>query len=580
MQDMGNTSSAAKNTDQAIDSRGIALVVDDGATNRLVLKSLLSKRGFEVVMAEDGAKAVEIFQNTAIDIIFMDVMMPVMDGYEATRKIKALCNDTFVPILFLTEMTDEEALAECIAAGGDDFLTKPFSHIILESKINALERFRKVHNDVNRLYSQMRREEEFAAQVFSKAVIEANVGLDTIHSVLCPARTFSGDMLLTAYTPTRDVHVLLGDFTGHGLGAALGALPVSEVFRTMTAKGFSGDEILTAINDKLHRLLPIGMFMAAQFVRISADLTHASICNCGMPDIFLIGKDRDRIKEKFESSNLALGITGSFDARESVVHFVVENEDRIILASDGVAEACSPSGEAFGQALFESSILKPGAYAIDNIAAALDQFCGHAEQADDISMVEIPCTPDLIPPAKKEVSDSCISNHIATTKNNEFEISLTLHDQSLALINPIPQILAHIESLEGFSFDREALFTVLTELYVNALDHGVLALDASIKQSAEGFGEYFSLREQRINDLVDGFIKLSLNIIISSNRSVNFIIQVEDSGNGFDVSKMLHSTGEATALCGRGIPLIQEFSKSLEYNDSGNIATVLFQPHF
>jgi two-component system, HptB-dependent secretion and biofilm response regulator len=77
-----------------------------------------------------------------VDFVFMDVMMPVLDGYEAVRRIKELCRQKgrFCPVLFVTAASDDRALADCIACGGDDFLTKPFNHTIMRAKMRALER--------------------------------------------------------------------------------------------------------------------------------------------------------------------------------------------------------------------------------------------------------------------------------------------------------------------------------------------------------------------------------------------------------------------------------------------------------
>ncbi|MDH4133410.1 MAG: response regulator, partial [Gammaproteobacteria bacterium] len=117
-----------------------ALVVDDDPTNRIFLRALLEKEGYQVIVAEHGAQAIECFRTEVPEIIFMDVMMPVMNGYEATRRIKALAGDYFIPVIFLTALTDDEALARCIEAGGDDFLTKPYKQATLQSKIAAMRR--------------------------------------------------------------------------------------------------------------------------------------------------------------------------------------------------------------------------------------------------------------------------------------------------------------------------------------------------------------------------------------------------------------------------------------------------------
>ena len=80
------------------------LVVDDTETNRMILTVFLRRLGHNVVLAEDGAQAVAAFEREAPDLVLMDVMMPVMDGYEATRRIKALAGEHWVPVLFVSAL--------------------------------------------------------------------------------------------------------------------------------------------------------------------------------------------------------------------------------------------------------------------------------------------------------------------------------------------------------------------------------------------------------------------------------------------------------------------------------------------
>jgi len=103
-----------------------ALVVDDVKTYWLVLRAHLRSLGFVVREAEDGAAGVAVVRETLPDVILMDVMMPVMDGYQAATEIKRICGETFVPILFLPATGDDEAIERCISSGGDDYLCKPF----------------------------------------------------------------------------------------------------------------------------------------------------------------------------------------------------------------------------------------------------------------------------------------------------------------------------------------------------------------------------------------------------------------------------------------------------------------------
>jgi len=116
------------------------LVVDDTATNRQILSVFLKRLGHKVDLAEDGAQAVGLFASHAYDLVIMDVMMPVMDGYEATRRIKAMCGDRWVPVIFLSALDKDENLVTGLEAGGDDYLPKPVNFVVLEAKLNSLSR--------------------------------------------------------------------------------------------------------------------------------------------------------------------------------------------------------------------------------------------------------------------------------------------------------------------------------------------------------------------------------------------------------------------------------------------------------
>ena len=116
------------------------LVVDDTATNRQILQVFLKKLGFQVDVAVDGAQAVERFVAGNPDLVLMDVMMPVMDGYEATRRIKEICGDRWVPVVFLSALDKEENLVMGLDAGGDDYLHKPVNFVVLDAKLRSLKR--------------------------------------------------------------------------------------------------------------------------------------------------------------------------------------------------------------------------------------------------------------------------------------------------------------------------------------------------------------------------------------------------------------------------------------------------------
>lgn len=561
--------------------RGTALIVDDELSNRIILKSLLKKNGYEVIQAIDGADAVNKFSEHGADLVFLDIMMPVMGGYEAASKIKEITADHFVPIIFLTAMTDEDALARCIEVGGDDFLTKPLNHTLLRAKILAMERIRDLHRDLYQLYGRMQRDEEIAEQVFSNAVLADNVAFEHIRSLSRPADIFSGDILLTCFSPSNDLNILLGDFTGHGLAAALGALPVSEVFRSMSMKGFPPAQILSTINEKLSNMLPTGMFLATQYVSIDHELEHITVCNCGMPDLLILdGSNNNIIKQRISSSSLPLGIDSNLTFQDKMEVCIIKPGDHILLATDGVSEARNTHGELFGQARIDEIVKTQSnsSFVLDTITKQLEEFCGNAPQDDDITAAEIPCISLLfpekeLPKALSEVPHTSEPDHSSNLGDN-IDFNLTLNHGRLRKANPVPLLISCIQETVGLDKHRATLFTLLTELYVNALDHGVLGLSSKLKDTSDGFTHYLQEQERLLAILDEGSITIGLKIEPNATGG-KITICVEDSGNGFDF-RQKRGNALDTALCGRGLMLLEELCESLEYHDPGNKVVAVY----
>ena len=556
-------------------SPGKALIVDDEKTNRLILKSLLSKQGYQTIEAVNGQEAVDLFKTEAPNIIFMDVMMPVLDGYEATRQIKALSGKQFVPVIFLTAMSDEAALAQCIEAGGDDFLVKPYDKVILQSKIRSMQRIASLNHEVQGMYSMIRREQEIAESVYVNAIQSSNIQNSCLRQVVRPASIFSGDMVLSAYSPTRDLFFLTGDFTGHGLLAALGAMPVSEVFRAMTAKGFSAEEILVGINKKLKSMLPVGMFFGAQLVVVNHDLEHVRVFNAGMPEVLIVDGETNRIKHRLVSTGLPLGVEASIDPKELVQYAPIGYNDKILMHSDGLTEARNASDQEFGsERLFTSISNAPKDQIFDRVFLDLDRFCGqNTTQADDVTLVEITCVHEVLP--EIEIHDYIKPSSYMLGDRGEWTLSMRFNGARLRESNPVPILVNYLIEMEELEAERQSLFTVMTELYVNALDHGVLGLNSSLKSDPTGFGDYFEARESRLASLDSGYVIFNLSVEQEPDRR-SILLRIEDSGQGFDFDTHIPLPNSETAFSGRGILLIRDLCESLEYHGKGNIAMARF----
>jgi CheY-like chemotaxis protein len=552
------------------------LIAEDSAADRMLLSTIVRRQGHEVLTAANGAEAVKAFRQQRPQLVLMDAMMPVMDGFEAARQIKVLAGETLVPIIFLTSLTESEALARCLEAGGDDFLAKPYNQVILAAKIKAMDRLRRLQATVLQQRDQIARHHEYllneqrvAKAVFDKVAHSGCLSAPNIRYLQSPYALFNGDLLLAAFTPAGDMHVLLGDFTGHGLPAAVGAMPLAEVFYGMTAKGYGLSETLREMNAKLKRILPVDMFCCATMLCLSFQRRSVEVWNGGMPDGYLHSIASGE-RTPLTARHLPLGVLSpqSFDDRTEVFPMAVG--DRVFLLSDGVIDTCDANEQLFGverlQQVFAANRQPDELF--EEIEQALRDFRGEAR--DDVSMVEVSLleAAQLSPPAPV-YSDSGQSCPL------DWSVSFEFRAATLKRFNPLPYLLQLLLEVHGLRAQSGALYSVLAELYSNALEHGVLGLDSALKRDASGFARYYQQRNTRLDELQDGFVRVHLQVTPKGEGGC-LIVRVEDSGKGFDVARVMERPVDGVRLSGRGVSLIRQLGRNASWSDDGRSARVEF----
>lgn len=159
------------------------LAVDDNRTNLHILQVFLRKQGHEVITAENGEEAVRLFGLEMPDAVLLDIMMPVMNGFEAARRIKAMVSDRWVPVMFLSALNRDENLVEGLAAGADDYLTKPINFVVLEAKLRSMQRSLALQAQAREALRRL--------ETVSDNVLEAIVTLDASGRILTVNRASS-----------------------------------------------------------------------------------------------------------------------------------------------------------------------------------------------------------------------------------------------------------------------------------------------------------------------------------------------------------------------------------------------------
>ncbi|MFT7560069.1 MAG: CheY-like chemotaxis protein/anti-sigma regulatory factor (Ser/Thr protein kinase) [Flavobacteriales bacterium] len=549
------------------------LVVDDHGYNRDLLAFILEDHEHEVVQAANGQEACEVIASDQdVNIILMDVMMPVMDGIEATKAIKSSIGDRFLPIVFVTALDDTEMLTRCLDSGGDDFVPKPVNEGVLVARLNVLERTKNLYdnlmmaNDKLTYHSKMMdREHAIIEHIFKNCDKSIQTYCKNVNSYTSPMSMFNGDLAVVVPSPTGGVYCMVGDFTGHGLAASIGTLPLMELFTQNVARKASVSQIASEINARLLDLLPSNMFFCAAIFEVDRNGETLTLWLGGMNDALAISPNGVPLK-RIESAHMPLGILDreEFDDSPSVFNF--KPGTRLYFYTDGIVEANDLSGEEFGQIKFEKTVSEYSENTIDRIIEAVHEFQGSTEQSDDVTILELTTGP-IVHVSKEggEVVDVGAEYHRA--ESIPWSLNVELRDDDLKNTDVVNQVMSFVSSIKGIELHQDKIFTIISELYSNALEHGVLGLESSLKASADGFEKYYGLRAERLASLKNQLIKIDFVYIQGDVNKLR--LEITDSGEGFDVDAKKEQQATDELAHGRGINLLSSLCSSLEYANQG-----------
>ena len=155
-------------------AKPVILVVDDISQNNDLLEAYLVPQGYEIIKAVSGEDALEKLASNQIDLILLDVMMPGMDGFEVTRRIRQDKKTKLMPIILVTALKETEDRIKGIQAGCDDYISKPFDKRELLARVQSLLKI-KVYND---LMSNYRNELESEVINMTETLKQSNITLD------------------------------------------------------------------------------------------------------------------------------------------------------------------------------------------------------------------------------------------------------------------------------------------------------------------------------------------------------------------------------------------------------------------
>ncbi|CAK0758591.1 two-component system, HptB-dependent secretion and biofilm response regulator [Gammaproteobacteria bacterium] len=367
----------------------LLLIVDDTPSN-LALMSGLLKDSYKIKVATNGENALRIAVTVPQpSLILLDIMMPGMDGYEVCEKLKADNRTCEIPVIFLTAKVEEKDEQRGFAVGAVDYITKPVSGPIVKARIHTHLALHDARVKLEKQNQVLLCEQELVENIITRMRASKSFDDRYLRYLLASVERTNGDILLSAFSPDGRQRILVGDFTGHGLPAAVGAPLIAHMFYAHARHGVTIEVVLEEINTILYEQLPTNVFMTGCLVELDRLRQRIKIWNAGMPQCLFM--HQGTVHRRINSQNLPLGIVEQFDAMVGCESFEVFPESCLYIFSDGLTEVSSPAGELFGCARVEQSIARLLAENAqpEALLAHLQDFHGNGSFSDDITLVEI-----------------------------------------------------------------------------------------------------------------------------------------------------------------------------------------------
>jgi serine phosphatase RsbU (regulator of sigma subunit) len=370
------------------------LIVDDTPINLGVISGAL-KDTYKTKVATNGEKALAIASSEdKPDLILLDVMMPVMDGYEVCRRLKANSATQSIPVIFLTGQTGTEDETKGFEVGAVDYIHKPFSEAVVKARVHTHLMLREAHEQIARQLVEINLELEMARQI-QLSILPSDTpkipGLDIVARYL-PMTSVAGDFYDFIILDDKRVGILVADVSGHGLPSALIASMLQVALTAQVAHASEPERVLSGLNQALCGKFERN-FVTAAYVFVDMEKKLMTYAGAGHPPLLFSRKSTGKVSAVSENG-LFLGMFP--EATYSSLELPVQAEDRVVLYTDGIPETTSPSEQEFGTARFIEFMEKNQSLTVDQFAdGLLDELSRWSEQPrgqgqqDDITVVTI-----------------------------------------------------------------------------------------------------------------------------------------------------------------------------------------------
>ncbi len=380
------------------------LIVDDEPFNVDYLEQELEEEEYDTISAMDGQEALRKIEQEAPDLVLLDIMMPVMDGFEVLSRLKNNPDRRDIPVIVISASNDLNSVVRGIQLGAEDYLPKPFEPTLLKARINSgLEKKRL--RDLERLYlKSLERELEIGREIqsgFLPRELPVLNGWD-MAAYFKSAREVAGDYYDAFLLPDGSLVGVVGDVCGKGVGAALYMSLFRSLIRATSRTGYINPTDPLAITEAMYLQRVMGyvnnyvvenhghtsMFSTVFIFIVNKSRSTLTYINCGNEPALFVRNDGEMTLLWPTGPIVGIIPDAEFNSRE----LSVSEKDLLLAYTDGVTDALDRDEISFGRERLVEAVIPSRSDCtglFQSIEGALHRFIGEAAQFDDITLLAV-----------------------------------------------------------------------------------------------------------------------------------------------------------------------------------------------
>ena len=336
------------------------LIVDDARLNREIFKLALLQDGYRFYEAADGKQAVEMVERHQIDLILLDLMMPVMDGFQFLEWRQSKPAFMAIPVIVHSALDDFQSLKKALTMGSYDYVTKPLPDqelkVILPLKVKNAVTYRQAFLTLSARNERLEKELELAG-IYQRSLLPLDPRLAgvTVSTLYRPYIGVAGDFF-DIIPVEGGVAVIIADVSGHGLLSAMVSSQLKLLFARYMNQTRSPGLTLSLLNKDLMGITRAEDFVTAFCALLDLENSTLRYATAGHPEQLYHSQDRGEVV-RISGDGLFLGMFDESELFEQPEEMTLPTKpgDRLLVFTDGVVEALDPQRRPFGLERWEQA---------------------------------------------------------------------------------------------------------------------------------------------------------------------------------------------------------------------------------